>query len=364
MRVVLVTTIERGGPIEQALLLARGLARQGASVLVTCANVQLAERFAVDGVRAAVVPLRHQGDVAGAARVWRLARGADVIHAHDRRAGLWTRIGPRPRRRGLRVYTAHGIPEPYHPPPVGPERPGWKATLLYRGLDGGLCRRADAIVVPSRAVADDLVARLGYPRRLLHVIPNGIELPSPREHDGELIGTFSVLEQFKGIDVFLRAVARLAPERPEWRFASFGVGSDAERLRALAAELGIAERIEWPGFVPGPQARARLRVYVLSSYWENAPMALLEAMADGVPVVATAVDGVPEIVDETTARMVPSGDPAALAAAIEQAVGDQAGTAARVAAARRRVEERYTAERNAEAIGALYERLLRGEASR
>lgn len=359
MRVVLVTTIERGGPIEQALLLSRGLARAGASVLVTCANEQLAERFAVEGVRAAVVPLRHQADAAGAARVWRLAHGADVVHAHDRRAGLWTRIGPRPSSGGIRVYTAHGIPEPYHPPPVGPDRPGWKAVLMYRGLDAGLCRRADAIVVPSRAVADDLVARLGYPRQLLTVIPNGIELTPPRGHDGELVGTFSVLEPFKGIDVFLRAVAQLAPARPDWRFASFGVGSDAERLRALADELGIAGRVEWPGFVPGPQARARLRVYVLSSYWENAPMALLEAMADGVPIVATAVDGVPEIVDETTARLVPSGDPTALAAAIERAVDDGPGTAVRVAAARLRVEERYTAQRNADAIAALYERLLR-----
>src|ERR1700722_20855557 len=163
MRVVLVSTLERGGPMEQSLLLSRGLARAGASVLVTCANAELAERFAVDGVRAAVAPLRHQADGAGAMRVWKLARGADVVHAHDRRAGLWTRIGPRPRRGGVRVYTVHGTPEPYHPPPVGPERPGLKAALLYRGLDAGLCVRADAIVVPSQFVACDLVERLGYP---------------------------------------------------------------------------------------------------------------------------------------------------------------------------------------------------------
>lgn len=358
MRVVLVTSLDRGGPIEQSLLLARGLARQGASVLVTCASAQLAERFAGEGVRAEVAPLRHQADAAGAARVWRLARGADVIHAHDRRAGLWVRIGPRPRRGGVRVYTAHGIPGAYHPPPVGPPRPGWRATLLYRGLDAGLCARVDAVVVPSRAVADDLIARLGYPAGKVVVIPNGIELPAFAPGGGELVGTLSVLEPFKGIDVFLRAVALLAPAHPDWRFASFGSGTDAERLRALARELGIEGRVEWPGFVPAPAALARLRVYVLCSYWENAPMALLEAMASGVPVIATDVDGVPEIVDERSAQLIPPGDPRALADAVERLCADAALADAQVRAARATVERRFTAEANARAMAELYERLL------
>jgi len=359
MKVVIVTSIERGGPIEQSLLLARGLARMGASVLVTCANEELAERFGRDGVRALVAPLAHQADAAGAARVWRLARGADVVHAHDRRAGLWVRIGPRPRKGGLRVYTAHGIPGPYLPAPVGPPRPGLRATVLYRGLDAGLCARVDAVVVPSRAVAEDLRRRLGYPAHKLHVIANGIEFPPPQgAGGGELIGTLSVLEPFKGVDVFLRAVALLAARHPEWRFATFGAGSDEARLRELARELGIDARVERPGFVPGAQALERLRVYVLASYWENAPMALLEAMAAGVPVVATAVDGVPEIVDESVAQLVPAGDPAALAAAIERVCADHALRERLVRAARARVQERFTAQRNATLTYELYERLL------
>ena len=113
-----------------------------------------------------------------------------------------------------------------------------------------------------------------------------------------------------------------------------------------------------PGYVAGPDALARLRVYVLCSYWENAPMALLEAMASGVPVVASAVDGVPEIVDDSVARMIPSGDPHALAAAVEELCADEQLSARLVAAARERVQERFTAERNAHAIGELYEQLL------
>lgn len=359
MRVVLVTTIDRGGPIEQSLLLARGLARAGVKVLVTCASTQLAERFSSDGVRAEVAPLRHQADLAGARRVWRLARGADVIHAHDRRAGLWVRLGPRPRSGGIRVYTVHGLPEPFLPPPVGPERPGLRAIVLYRGLDSGLCARADAVIVPSRAVAKDLVSRLGYPAAKLVVVPNGIELPPFAPGGGDLIGTFSLLEPVKGIDVFLRAVVPLARAHPDWRFVTFGVGSDAQRLVELARELGVADRVARPGFVSAPEALDRLRVYVLCSYLENAPMALLEAMASGVPVVASAVHGIPEIADERVARMIPAGEPEALARAIELANSDRSGTEARVLAARARVQERFTAQRNARTIAELYERLLK-----
>ncbi|HXA53411.1 MAG TPA: glycosyltransferase family 4 protein [Solirubrobacteraceae bacterium] len=362
MKIVLATSIERGGPIEQALLLSKGLARRGKSVLVTCATRELAERFAVDGVRAEVVPLRHQADAVDAARLWRLARGVDVVHAHDRRAGLWTRIGPRPRRGGVRVYTVHGLPEPYHPPPVGQAQPGLRARLLYRQLDARLSARADAVVVPSHAVAEQLVARLGYPAARLCVIPNGIEPPPFVPGEGALIGTLSLLEPVKGIDVFLRAASLLAARHPDWRFVTFGAGSQTLRLAALARELGLGERLSQPGFLAAPEALQQLRVYVLCSYSENAPLALLEAMASGVPAVASAVGGVPEIADESVARMIPAGDHEALASAIERACTDASGTRERVRGARARVERCFTAERNARAIAELYEALLRRRA--
>jgi glycosyltransferase involved in cell wall biosynthesis len=364
VRVALVTSLERGGPIEQVALLSRGLADLGASVLVTCANAELAERFATGGVRAEVAPLRHQADAAGAARVARLTRGADVVHAHDRRAGLWTRIGPRPSRRGVRVYTTHGLPEPYLPPPAGPVHPGLRATVLYRGLDSALSARCDAIVVPSHAIARALIERVGYPERKIAVVPNGIELPPQATGGGELVGTLSLLEPVKGLEVFLRAAALLSERHPEWRFAVYGSGSQAELLQALAAELGIAERVRWPGFVPAGEALQTLGVFVICSYVENAPLALLEAMAVGVPVVATSVGGIPEIADESVARMIAPGDPEALAAAIERTRLDVEETASRASAARRRVEERFTAARNAQALSELYARLLAGRGRR
>ena len=88
-------------------------------------------------------PLRHQLDVGGARRMRHALAGVDVIHGQDRRAGLWIRLLPP--AGAARVYTVHGLPEPYLPPPAGPERPGWRARLAYRGVDALLAppRRRD-----------------------------------------------------------------------------------------------------------------------------------------------------------------------------------------------------------------------------
>ena len=360
MRVLLVTSLARGGPLEHSLLLARGLTASGVRVQAVCADDAVAERFEACGAESRTLPLRRSLDPVQAARIYRQAAGADVVHGQDRRSGLWVRLGPRPRAGGLRVYTTHGLPEPYLPPPVGPERPGLRALLAYRWLDAGLCRRADAVIVPSRASAEILVRRVGYPRESVHVIPNGVEVPSPSsESGGTLVGTLSVLEPVKGLEVFLHAGARLAERRPELRFAIFGSGSQAEPLARLASELGIAERLERPGHVAASEALGRLRVFVLCSYWETMPLSLLEAMATGVPVVATRVGGIPEVAVDGTAQLVEPGDDAALADAIERLLVDPELARRQAEQARRRVLERFSARAVARATLQLYESLLR-----
>jgi glycosyltransferase involved in cell wall biosynthesis len=359
VRVVLVSTLERGGPVEQGLLLAAGLAERGVDVAMACGTGEVAERAAAAGALAEAIPLRRQLDARGMRAVRRFARGADVVHGLDRRAGLWARVTP-PRRPCRRVYTIHGLPDEYLPPPAGRARPGLRATLAYRLLDPLLARRADALIVPSRAVAAVLTSRLGFPAGRMHVIPNGVAPAAAASSGGELVGTLSVLHPVKGLDVFLRAAARLAEGRPELRFGLYGAGPERAALERLAASLGLDGRLEAPGHVPAAEALSRLRVFVLSSYMENAPMALLEAMAAGVPVVATTVGGVPEIATAETAQLVPPGDEAALAGAVARLLDDPVLAREQAAAARRLVEERFGAAANADATLALYERLRAG----
>ena len=356
MRVRFVTSLERGGPIEHTLGLAGAMHDSGIDVGAVCVSDEVADRFRAAGADAAVIPLRSWRDAQRAREAWRYVRGADVVHGQVRLG-----VGPRPRRGGLRIYTVHGLPDEYLPIPGTRHRPGARATIAYRGLDAGLCRRADAVIVPSAAFAELIAARLGYPRRKLVVIPHGVSVPAEPVTPGAMVGTMALLEPVKGLDVLLRAAARLASEDPGLRFAIFGDGPERGRLESRAAQLGIADRVDFPGYVAKAEALGRLAVFVVSSYVESGPLTLLEAMAAGVPVVSTKVGAVSEIVTPGTAQLVPIQDDAALAEAIARLIADPALRKRQARAARERVLDRFTMKACAEETLGLYERLL-GEA--
>jgi len=336
------------------------MAGEGVDVGAVCVNEEVAARFRVCGVEAETIPLRRHLDLVQARRIWRWARGADVVHAQDRRSGLWVRLGPRPRPGGLRVYTIHGLPDEYLPLPGQGTSPGVRATLAYRGVDAALCRRADAVVVPSSAFRELVAARLGFPRDKLAVIPHGVCVPERPPSGGSLVGSVTLLEPVKGLDVFLRSAARVHRRHPELRFAIFGSGPLADRLASLARQLGIGEKVELPGYVPSSEALERLAIFVVSSYLESGPLTVLEAMAAGIPVVATRVGGIPEIAAEGTAQLVPAGDDEALAGAIDRLLDDPELRERQASRAREHVLAHYTAAHCARATLALYERLLGG----
>lgn len=355
MRILLVSSLERGGPVEQSLMLAGALARAGAQVGVACASEAVAARFAAAGAETVVAPLSPGLDLAGGARLARLARGFDVVNAQDRRAGLWVRLAPR--SRAVRVYTVRGMPDPYLPAPVGSARVGLRDRLAYELVEPALCRRVDGVVVPSEAMAKLLRDRLRFPSAKLNVIPNGVDLEEPVGR-GALIGTVSAVEPVKAIDVFVRAAAELAERRPGERFAVFGDGSLAPAIAAQARGLGLNGRLALRGHVPAAEALGQLAVFVLCSYFENCPVGLLQAMAAGVPVVVTRVGGVPEIVDEDTARLVDPGDASALARAIGELLDDPALGRRQAQAARHRIAERFSVDATATKTIALYRQLL------
>jgi glycosyltransferase involved in cell wall biosynthesis len=352
VKVLLATSLHAGGPVEHALTLARALVAARVEVEASCGDTELAERFAAAGATPHVLPLERSADPGGAKRLAELAREVDVVHAQDRRTGLLTRLW---RPDGTpRVYTVHGLPDPYLPIPanVG-RRPGLRNQLAYRGLDAWLARRSDALVVASHALADQLQRRLGFPAGRMEVIPNGVE-PLPVTTGGELVASISMLEPVKGLDAFVRAAAAIG-HADGARFQIVGSGGAAAELRELAASLGAA--VEFPGHVPAPEVLSRLRIFVLTSWFENCPMALLEAMMAGVPAVVTGVGGVPELVADT-ALVVPPGDPDALAAALRRLLEDPGLATDLGARARERALANFTAERNARNLIDLYSRII------
>jgi glycosyltransferase involved in cell wall biosynthesis len=363
MRVVYVSTIERGGPLTHLLQLAPRVAEAGVDVHVLCANEAVAESFRALGVAAEPVPVGHKLDLAGGRDLWRRLAGVDLVHTHDRRAGLFGRLAGR--LRGARVvHTLHGMPEeiaarigrPGAPDPPGVSR-GRLAWLEhgYLPLEAGLTRLGHA-VAPSQAMADFMLAH-GFAPKLLHVIPYGIEPEEPRpraQHDVLVAGVAANLEYWKGVDVLLEA-ARLV--RAPLRLEIYGDGSLRRELEQQAQAAGVDARFH--GFITDLRDRlADLDVLVQPSRADNLPLAILEAMAAGLPVVGTRVGGIPELVaDGETGFVVDAESPTALAEALER-VAESPGPRLELGRrGRERVNEHFSSAGVARRMVELYEGL-------
>ena len=229
----------------------------------------------------------------------------------------------------------------------------------------------DRVVCVSQQVADFVVARVGIPRRKTVVIPNGIDahifehLPAKRQAramlglplDSTLAGTVARLNPVKRLDVLLRAAASL----DDVHIVIVGDGPERARLASLAQDLNVADRATFAGRQDNvPEWLAALDIFVLTSDWEGMPNAVLEAMAAGLPVVATAVGGTPEVVvDGVTGLLVPPRDPDALARAIVRLLRDPQLRQDMGRAGRERVERHFSVYKMVRATEALYDELLR-----
>jgi glycosyltransferase involved in cell wall biosynthesis len=200
-----------------------------------------------------------------------------------------------------------------------------------------LMNRWSARVVPvSAALGADYASR-GLKARKTVVVHNGVQLERfrrPREEsretlrrefalDGDLpiVATVSVLRPKKGIEVLLDAVRAV----PDARFLIIGDGPKRSEWEALARSLGVASRVRWAGFRTDVDALlAGCDLFVHPTLDDALPTVLLEAVAAGLPVVASSVGGIPEIVTPgVTGELVVPGDPNALAASIRTLLGDQ-----------------------------------------
>ena len=165
----------------------------------------------------------------------------------------------------------------------------------------------------------------------------------------------ALLEPVKGVDVFLEAAARLRDRDPAARFVVAGDGPERASLTALARRLGLGSVVRFLGSVPSADAvLPELDVVVVCSHFETSSFVALEAIAAGVPLVATRCGGLPELVPADAATFVPPGDPAALADAIHAVRRDAAGARRRADAARRRVEVDRSAAAMAAAVLDVY----------
>ncbi len=171
-----------------------------------------------------------------------------------------------------------------------------------------------------------------------------------------VVGTVGRLEPRKGTDTLLAALASLRAERPDVALVVVGEGPLRADLAARAEQLGVASVVRWLGDrTDVDEVLAALDVFVLPSRTEGMSNALLEAMAMGLPVVATAVGGTPEVItDGQSGHLVGADDPASMAAAVDRVLVDPTGGARLGRAARTVVEERYGARSMVRRLEAVY----------
>ena len=232
-------------------------------------------------------------------------------------------------------------------------------TAAQIALQRHAYRCADAVVANSSAARAQL-EREGVAPDRVHVIPNGVTVerftPVPGVRPVRTIVTVANLRREKAHDVLLRAAALLAPSHPHLSFVIAGDGPLAAELRDMARRLGLGDRVRFVGHVEDvPSLLGSANAFVLPSISEAFPNAAIEAMAAGLPVVASAVGGLLELVDHgRTGLLVPPSDPSALAAAIASLDADPERASRLGAAAREDVAHRYSFDRMVRSFEDLY----------
>jgi len=316
-----------GGTERQAQRYGAALARRGARVSVLTAHLDpnwpQRERLAgCEIVRLKAPHIRLLGTVVWMARVFFevLARShrVDVVHVFwAKETALAALVAGKLARVPVIVRPAGGG----HYGEVGVAR-----RCPWRRLGFALLRSVDGFVALSTSIADEL-ASLGLPRASIHVIPNGIEIerkPAWRSRPCRALFVGRLSEE-KNLERLLHAWKLVVTALPGATLELAGDGPLRAKLESLATELGIAERVEFDGYVDDVKpSLARARVFVQPSISEGMSAALVEALAAGLPAVVTPTSGAIDLVQEgVSGRFVPRDDTARIAGVLIDVLRDE-----------------------------------------
>jgi glycosyltransferase involved in cell wall biosynthesis len=381
-RITVMRIIDRlniGGPAIHAVVTSRGLDRSRFRTVLVIGSIEASEgdmAYLLEGApvdKVVSIPslgreMRPLRDLRTAWQLYRLMRQErpQVVHTHKAKAGALGRLVAFLCRVPVRIHTFHGhVLRGYF---------GAAKSTFYRVLERALARLSTQLVVPSARLGEELADDFRVaPRDRFEVIPLGFDLApftfssqlrgELRQElgvgdDQRLVGIVGRMVPVKDHATFVAAADRLAQRRPEVRLVFVGGGEQLEAIRADVDRRGLTARCHFLGWRRDlHRIYADLDLVVLSSINEGTPVSLIEAMAAGTPVVATAVGGVPDVLQGgQRGGLVPPGDPAALAEAMEAGLSPAARD--RAAQLRSAIFEEYGASRLCRQLETLYLRLL------
>lgn len=353
---------EVGGLESHVRGLAEGLVKRGHEVRVVTSksrpDLPLEEQMGGVNVRRTWMPSRSPAgwvahSMASIPAMRARARWADVVHGQSFASAVPAGIAARGAGRPWVVsfHTSHFLERA--------KRPLWRPVL------GRLVRAPDRALAASQEIAR--VAESLAPGVRVEALTNGVDTDrfAPREAPAGQGSAPRVIVPRRlvpknGVETFVRAFPELRARVPGVRALIAGDGPERARLESLSRELGVASEVEFLGATPHermPELFASAQVAVIPSLMEATSVAALEAMACGLPVVASEVGGLPEIVNADVGALVPPGDPAALAGAIATLLGDPRHSE-KGRLARQRVVEKWSNDRLVERHLEIYEQLV------
>jgi glycogen(starch) synthase len=384
MRILMVTwefpPLVVGGLAAHVDGLSRALVRQGHEVVVlTLHHVDSDDDYDHEGVRVLrarvdlpwLPPENFVAQMASSNhRLVQLSRAVDgwqpdIVHAHDWLVA-WT---------GDTLHALYGVPlvATVHATERGRNGgqvpPGQPAAI--HAVEWWLTYQANRVIACSRYMVHEIVAGFDLPVHKIDEVPNGVDPvvwapPSPapvRGEGGPLVVTWGRLQYEKGFQYLIEAMASLRRRVPGVHLVVAGRGSYLVELEGLAQFLGVADIVEFAGFVPDPELRAllhRASCAVIPSLYEPFGIVALEALAAEAPVVAAAAGGMAEVLEGTGAGLlVPPGDAGSLSFAVERLLTEPVLAASSQAAGNRLVQERYSWDAIASATIETYRRARR-----
>ena len=359
MRILHVFRTPVGGLFRHVRDVARGQAAAGHDVGILCDSttggetatklLETAAPHCTLGIaRIPISRLPGLGDLSGVRQTMAHGRKLkpDIIHCHGAKGGLYGRLAAR--LLGIpSVYTPHG----------GSLHYSWSSPsgAAFLGAEWLLARAGSGFHLVCDYERAQFDAKIGIGKKPARVIHNGmwpeefeLAVPDPDAADLLFIGDMRML---KGVDILLDALATINKTRATTAVL-VGDGPDLERFKSQAQALGLSDRVSFPGRMGASQAFKRGRVLVMPSRAESFPYVVLEACAAGVPLLASNVGGIPEVLEP--ANLFAPDDAGALAACLTPALADVGQLRSGALATRERIRQSFAAVGMVKAILSLY----------
>ncbi len=375
----IISRLSIGGPAQHVLWLTETLKQQGYDTTLLTGALdtgegsmhELADRLDVTPIEISQMqrslhPLRDLSSLLSVMKVIRKARPT-VVHTHTAKAGALGRLAAWILGVPVRVHTYHG--HVFH---------GYfskSKTRFFLAVERFLAKRTHRLIAVSEEVRQDII-RLGVCKEdQIEFISLGLELDRFADLDSvrgrfraelglgddqRLVGTVARFAPIKGLFVLIDAIKQVCETNQRDHFVLVGDGELTDQLKAYVEDLGLADRITLPGFRRDTEVVfADLDLFVLSSFNEGQPVAILESLSAGVPVVATNVGGVPTLLNGVeSGRLVEPNDHTALAKAIEAALTDTETAKAAAETYREPTQKYYSVGRLSRDLDSLYRSLM------